>query len=120
MNNGNNNGNINSENMKGLWRPAIAWLYIAICFVDFMVFPILWNAAQIAFLKSIVITPWNPLTLQGGGLFHISMGAILGVTAYGRTQEKINGSHITSSTVISPSIQPQTSKPPTAPMPVRD
>jgi hypothetical protein len=32
-----------------------------------------------------------PITLQGGGLFHVAMGAVLGVTAYGRTQEKLNG-----------------------------
>ena len=34
---------------------------------------------------------WVPITLQGGGLFHVAMGAVLGVTAYGRTQEKLNG-----------------------------
>ena len=32
---------------------------------------------------------WNPLTLQGGGLFHISMGAVLGVAAWTRGQEKL-------------------------------
>ena len=34
---------------------------------------------------------WVPITLQGGGLFHVAMGAVLGVSAYGRTQEKLNG-----------------------------
>jgi hypothetical protein len=34
---------------------------------------------------------WVPITLQGGGLFHVAMGAVLGVTAYGRTQEKVAG-----------------------------
>ena len=29
------------------------------------------------------------MTLQGGGLFHISMCAVLGVSAHGRTQEKL-------------------------------
>jgi hypothetical protein len=106
---------MNNEEIKSLWRPAIAWLYIAICFVDFMVFPILWNVAQISFLKTIVITAWTPLTLQGGGLFHISMGAILGVTAYGRTQEKLNN-HTTTPTVM----QPPAVKPPTPNFPVRD
>jgi hypothetical protein len=106
---------MNNEEIKSLWRPAIAWLYIAICFVDFMVFPILWNVAQISFLKTIVITAWTPLTLQGGGLFHISMGAILGVTAYGRTQEKLNGSSITTTVM-----QPSAAKPPVPNFPVRD
>jgi hypothetical protein len=32
---------------------------------------------------------WNPLTLQGAGLFHMAMGAVLGITAYGRSKEKI-------------------------------
>ncbi len=80
---------MDNDTIKSLWRPAIAWLYIAICLFDFIVFPILWNVAQILFLKTVVITAWMPLTLQGAGLFHVSMGAILGVTAYGRTQEKI-------------------------------
>lgn len=109
---------MDNADIKTMWRPAIAWLYIAICFVDFMVFPILWNVAQIAFLKTIVITPWDPLTLKGGGLFHISMGAILGVTAYGRTQEKINGVTTTSTMMAPPSTT--STKPPTPNFPVRD
>jgi hypothetical protein len=28
---------------------------------------------------------------MGAGLFHISMGAVLGIAAYGRTKEKIEG-----------------------------
>jgi hypothetical protein len=36
---------------------------------------------------------WQPLTLQGAGLFHIAMGAVLGIAAYGRTQEKLNGAN---------------------------
>jgi hypothetical protein len=32
---------------------------------------------------------WQPLTLQGGGLVHIAFGAILGISAYTRGQEKI-------------------------------
>jgi hypothetical protein len=39
------------------------------------------------------ITQWNPLTLQGAGLFHIAMGAVLGIAAFGRTQEKLNGAN---------------------------
>lgn len=33
---------------------------------------------------------WIPLTLQGGGLYHLSMGAIVGVSSWSRSQEKIN------------------------------
>ena len=32
---------------------------------------------------------WDPLTLKGAGMFHLSFGAILGVSAYTRGQEKI-------------------------------
>jgi hypothetical protein len=31
------------------------------------------------------------MTLQGAGLFHMAMGAVLGLAAWGRTQEKLNG-----------------------------
>ena len=36
---------------------------------------------------------WQPITLQGAGLFHIAMGAVLGIAAYGRTQEKLGGAN---------------------------
>lgn len=79
---------------KSNWRPAMGWLYLTVCLCDFVLFPILWNIAQISFLKTIVITAWNPMTLQGAGFFHIAMGAVLGVTSYGRTQEKIEDKKI--------------------------
>jgi len=104
---------MDEKTLRGMWRPMMAWLYILICFCDFVVFPILWNMAQVSFLKTIVITGWTPLTLQGGGLFHISMGAILGVTAYGRTQEKINGHTTVPSTMAS-------AMPPKPIMPIKD
>ena len=27
--------------IKAYWRPAMGWLYMAICFVDFILFPLL-------------------------------------------------------------------------------
>lgn len=75
--------------MQNLWRPAMGWLYMFICLLDMAVFPVLWSALQ-AYMK-MPITQWNPLTLQGAGLFHIAMGAVLGIAAFGRTQEKIAG-----------------------------
>jgi len=56
-----------------------------------IVFPILWNILQTTTGSS--VTQWNPLTLQGAGLFHIAMGAVLGIAAFGRTQEKLNGAN---------------------------
>jgi hypothetical protein len=39
------------------------------------------------------VTAWQPITLQGAGLFHLSMGAIIGIAAFGRTQEKLAGAN---------------------------
>jgi hypothetical protein len=59
--------------------------------MDMIVFPILWSLLQT--FTHTQITQWNPLTLQGAGLFHIAMGAVLGIAAFGRTQEKLNGAN---------------------------
>jgi len=61
---------------------------MSVCIFDFMIAPIFWSLVQV-FGKGVVQNQWNPLTLQGAGFFHLSMGAILGITAYGRTQEKM-------------------------------
>ena len=75
--------------MQNLWRPAMGWMYMLICLLDMAVFPILWSLLQAMMHQP--ITQWNPLTLQGAGLFHIAMGAVLGIAAFGRTQEKLAG-----------------------------
>ena len=81
--------NQKESNFNTKWRPAMGWLYLAVCAFDFVILPVLWNLAQATYLKNIVFTQWMPLTLQGAGFFHICMGAVLGISAYGRTQEKI-------------------------------
>jgi hypothetical protein len=75
--------------MQTLWRPAMGWLYMLVCFCDMIVFPVLWALWQ--GVNHVAITQWNPLSLQGAGLFHIAMGAVLGIAAFGRTQEKLAG-----------------------------
>jgi len=72
------------------WRPVMGWMYMAVCVFDFIIFPILWSVLQMVSNGS-VTTPWQPISLQGAGLFHIAMGAVLGIAAYGRTKEKIEG-----------------------------
>lgn len=72
------------------WRPAMGWTYMAICILDMAIFPILWSILQ-AWEGGQVTSQWNPLTLQGAGLFHIAMGAVLGIAAWSRGQEKMNG-----------------------------
>lgn len=78
--------------MNSKWRPMMGWLYMGVCAFDFVVFPILWSLLQ-ALSKGAVNTQWQPLTLQGAGLFHIAMGAVLGIAALGRTQEKLAGAN---------------------------
>jgi hypothetical protein len=78
--------------MNSKWRPAMGWLYLVVCSADFVMFPILWSVLQGMF-HGTINTQWQPLTLQGAGLFHIAMGAIIGVAAWGRTQEKLGGAN---------------------------
>jgi hypothetical protein len=77
--------------MNSKWRPMMGWMYMLVCTMDMVIFPILWSLLQ-TFTHS-PITQWNPLTLQGAGLFHIAMGAVLGIAAFGRTQEKLGGAN---------------------------
>lgn len=89
------------------WRPAAAVIYLIICIFDFIVMPI-WFGAYGETLSSIIMTikdlpadaqivvlnmklaAWEPITLKGGGLFHIAFGAILGANVWSRGQERIN------------------------------
>jgi len=90
-----------------LWKPAAAVVYLLICIFDFVIVPTylgLWAPklhdiifaikdlppdAQAAVLN-LKLAAWEPLTLKGGGLFHVAFGAILGATVWSRGQERIN------------------------------
>lgn len=50
-----------------------------------------------------VTLQWQPLTLQNGAFFHFAMGGIIGVTAHGRTKEKLQAAQLDASTPTSPS-----------------
>lgn len=76
--------------LKELWRPLMAWNYAIIVLFDFMLGPILLGIYSVATHQPYI--QWQPLTIQGGGMFHIAMGAVIGVSAWSRGQEKINGS----------------------------
>lgn len=108
-------GNGHPENhlehgFKRHWRPLAAYIYLAICIFDFMGAP-LWvehanqtvntvafqeirmfesKEVQMKAIEHIELgnRSWTPLTLQGGGLFHLAFGAILGISAFTRGQEK--------------------------------
>ncbi len=95
---------------KKFWRPIAAYIYLSICIFDFVAMPA-WiayqneqvNAEAFAEVRMFEDTQvklkalerldldgkeWTPLTLGGGGLFHLAFGAILGVSAFTRGQEK--------------------------------
>jgi hypothetical protein len=79
-----------SDFINSRWRPLMAVVYMVTVSCDFVVFPIAWSILQ-ALHGGQVTSQWSPLTLQGAGLYHIAMGAVLGLAAYGRSQEKIAG-----------------------------
>jgi len=103
--------------MNSKWRPMMGWMYMAVCSCDFILFPVLWSLHQ-SLAHGNVSSQWQPLTLQGAGLFHIAMGAVLGIAAMGRTQEKIAGANVGGATVPSPISMPTPSvTPPTVSAP---
>ena len=70
------------------WRPMVAWVYIVTCAFDFVVAPLVFMGLQFE-QKATPIVQWVPLTLQGSGMYHIAMAAIIGVAAWSRGQEKL-------------------------------
>lgn len=84
----------NEHWVKSYWRPAMGWLYMIICGMDFVGFPLLTIFLPVIFQPFGLVVPyqvWTSLTLSNGGLIHLSFGAILGVAAFTRGQEKIAG-----------------------------
>ena len=83
----------NGENwMKTYWRPAAGWIYLTICFMDFVGFPLMSMLTPVAGRMIGMpwpYAPWESITLSQGGLIHLSFGAILGVSAWTRGQEKL-------------------------------
>lgn len=65
----------------------MAYAYTAIIVFDFVIAPVLWSIIQIYFGTPDI--QWKPITLDTGGVFHAAMGAVLGVSAFTRGQEKV-------------------------------
>ena len=92
-----------NQTLHTYWRDYLALVYIIICLFDFVVGATWWNLSiqsmfQDCLLKEDQATcfnnlppPWQPYTLNNGGMFHIAMGAILGAAAWKRGEEKKNG-----------------------------
>lgn len=72
--------------MSSIWRPMMGFTYMIICLFDFVAGPVM--NGMLAFYSHKDLVPWKSLTMSDGGMFHISMGAILGVAAWARGQEK--------------------------------
>ena len=51
-----------------IWRNIVVTVYLIICIYDFMIVPIY----------------YEPFTLKGGGLFHLSFGAIITGSVFGK------------------------------------
>ena len=70
--------------MTKKWRPMMAVMHMCVCTFDFILAPILWAIVQFWETQAAndAFRQWQPLTLQGAGLFHMAMGAVLGITAW--------------------------------------
>jgi len=101
--------NKNEDWMQKKWRPAMGWMYMIICTLDMAIFPVMWSLLQV--FTDQTVTQWSPLTLQGAGLFHLAMGAVLGIAAWGRTQEKVAGAASNVTSPVAPTLMTPTPVP---------
>ena len=90
-----------------IWRNIVVTVYLIICIYDFMVVPIYYGIArmgldladymshlqeiedplvQLEYLKRYV-SQHEPFTLKGGGLFHLSFGAIITGSVFGKNKD---------------------------------
>lgn len=99
--------------LKTKWRPAMGWMYMVVCVFDFIIFPIGFTVVQFWEVEAAndAFRQWSPLTLQGAGLFHMAMGAVLGITAWSRGQEKMQGMSNDQHKTIESTKQSQIKKP---------
>jgi len=67
----------------------MAWQYFVVCLYDFLFGPLINQYIHLRVPVSTDIPQWVPLTLQGGGMYHIAMGAMVGIYAWTRTLEKL-------------------------------
>ena len=84
----------NESWIKSYWRPGMGWLYMIMCAFDFIIFPLIMIMSPVVGAiigVNIPYNEWKSLTLSNGGMIHLAFGAILGVAAYTRGQEKLLG-----------------------------
>jgi len=78
----------NDHWFQNTWKPAMAWAYLVICVFDFIIAPVFF--ALLSAKTGMPHEPWVSLTLGQGGMFHIAMGAVIGVTAWGKSKERLS------------------------------
>ena len=78
-----------------IWRPLCAFTYIIIILFDFIVFPIykeinkdISGYSEKVQIEMVKKEEYTPMTLKGGGMFHLAMGALLTGAAVTRGLEK--------------------------------
>ena len=78
-----------NKTIEHYWRSWAGIVYLFICLVDFFLAPLMWNIGMTMMDKEVQLATsrWAPLTLEGGAMFHLSFGAILGATAFNRHKE---------------------------------
>ena len=96
----------NENWMNNKWRPMMGWVYMVTCTFDFIIAPILWAILQASNTGDVTLQ-WDPITLRGAGLYHVAMGAVLGLTAFGRTQEKLGGATAVPKSMPAPVSDPE-------------
>jgi len=71
----------NGDFMEKLWKPMTGIVYMAINVYDFILGPMIYHILEY-YNSGQSIDAYQSVTLQGGGIMHLSFGAILGISAY--------------------------------------
>jgi hypothetical protein len=79
-----------------VWRPLCAYVYLGLVIFDFILAPIL--MLFFAKITGSTLVMWKPLTLEGGGLVHLSFMSIITMTAWTRGKEKLAALEIAATT----------------------
>lgn len=76
--------------MSRHWRGLVGFEYVLICLFDFIFGPMLYFWVQQFETQAVndAYRQWQPLTLQGNGFYHMAHMAIMGVSSWGKTQER--------------------------------
>ena len=80
------------------WRPMMAWQYFAVCIFDFIIFPCV---AMYIEKETGHDFDWEPLTLKSGGFYHMTMGVVIGVSAWTRGQENLERTRMFGQAILS-------------------